>query len=162
MDIKYLVVNTRSVDDYQSVIEEYLTENIDVYVAADHDFSILSDAQSPQGILAVVSMPLVQDSFRGNIVVLDSIVDPGNLGTIIRTCDWFGFQNIILGQRGALISIHLRSFDHRWVLFSEFRRLLPKTWANSWKATVTLMINLLQRCIQQFSLKIVHWSTIAA
>jgi TrmH family RNA methyltransferase len=28
-------------------------------------------------------------------LVLDQIQDPGNLGTIIRTCDWFGIQNIV-------------------------------------------------------------------
>jgi RNA methyltransferase, TrmH family len=32
---------------------------------------------------------------KGLTVVLDSINDPGNLGTIIRLCDWFGIENII-------------------------------------------------------------------
>jgi TrmH family RNA methyltransferase len=32
---------------------------------------------------------------NGLTVVLDQVQDPGNLGTIIRTCDWFGVKNIV-------------------------------------------------------------------
>jgi TrmH family RNA methyltransferase len=32
---------------------------------------------------------------KGITVVLDQVQDPGNLGTIIRSCDWFGVENII-------------------------------------------------------------------
>ena len=34
-------------------------------------------------------------NFNGWTVALDSINDPGNLGTIIRTCDWFGIDQIL-------------------------------------------------------------------
>ena len=30
--------------------------------------------------------------------MLDNISDPGNLGTIIRNCDWFGVKNILLSE----------------------------------------------------------------
>jgi TrmH family RNA methyltransferase len=32
---------------------------------------------------------------KGVTVVLDQLQDPGNLGTILRTCDWFGVTNIV-------------------------------------------------------------------
>ena len=35
---------------------------------------------------------------RGSIICLDQISNPGNLGTIIRTADWFGFENILLSE----------------------------------------------------------------
>ena len=40
------------------------------------------------------------DKFTSNkpIIILDKVSDPGNLGTIIRTADWFGVQNIILSE----------------------------------------------------------------
>eukprot|EP01133_Synstelium_polycarpum_P013999 gene14000-16503_t len=58
---------------------------------------------NPQGILALVNIPDhlpfevsgLKNSFS---LVLDGIQDPGNLGTIIRTADWFGFKNIICSQ----------------------------------------------------------------
>jgi TrmH family RNA methyltransferase len=33
------------------------------------------------------------------IIILDTINDPGNLGTIIRICDWYGIKKIIASQK---------------------------------------------------------------
>lgn len=60
----------------------------------------ISALQAPQGVVAVVSIPdyppltmdLLQNGFH---LVLDDIQDPGNLGTIIRTADWFGLKRVI-------------------------------------------------------------------
>ena len=50
----------------------------------------------PNNCLAVFKIPS-SSTFKeqGLIVALDSIRDPGNLGTILRICDWFGVQEII-------------------------------------------------------------------
>ncbi len=50
--------------------------------------------------LAVVEMPKQIDFHNpiGITVVLDGIRDPGNLGTIIRICDWYGISTIILSD----------------------------------------------------------------
>ncbi|WP_432672770.1 TrmH family RNA methyltransferase [Flavobacterium sp. SM2513] len=50
----------------------------------------------PNNCLAIFKIP-VTTSFeeRGLIVALDSIRDPGNLGTILRICDWFGISQVI-------------------------------------------------------------------
>ncbi len=60
----------------------------------------ISTLQAPQGILALVSIPadtLFDKSTLKNTfsLVLDGVQDPGNLGTMIRTADWFGFKNVI-------------------------------------------------------------------
>ena len=34
----------------------------------------------------------------GTTLILDSLNDPGNLGTIIRSCDWFNVRNIICSK----------------------------------------------------------------
>ncbi len=67
------------------------------------DFQKITDTNTPQGIAAVFIKPKLffsQDSFVDNkiIVMLDNISDPGNLGTIIRNCDWFGIKNILLSE----------------------------------------------------------------
>ena len=47
-------------------------------------------------VLALVNLPDIKiPSPTGVLLVLDQIQDPGNLGTIIRTCDWFGISGII-------------------------------------------------------------------
>lgn len=54
---------------------------------------------SPRPVMALVSMP--DNAFdparleKGPILAFESIRDPGNLGTIIRTADWFGIRNIL-------------------------------------------------------------------
>ncbi|MFB2117917.1 TrmH family RNA methyltransferase [Parapedobacter sp. 2B3] len=60
----------------------------------------ISALKTPQGVLALVAipdhLPLTGDMLRKNFhLVLDDIQDPGNLGTIIRTADWFGLTRVI-------------------------------------------------------------------
>ncbi|HAO52588.1 TPA: RNA methyltransferase, partial [Candidatus Magasanikbacteria bacterium] len=52
------------------------------------------------GVLAVIDQTeiLADQLTDGPIICLDAIKDPGNLGTIIRTADWFGFKNILLSE----------------------------------------------------------------
>ena len=47
---------------------------------------------------AAVVRFIPEDKISGNIIVLDGIQDPGNLGTIIRSCIAFNFTNIILSD----------------------------------------------------------------
>lgn len=62
----------------------------------------ISALQTPQGILAVVEMPknkaIATSDIQEMVLVLDGVQDPGNLGTIIRTADWFGFKQIICSE----------------------------------------------------------------
>ena len=63
-------------------------------------FKEISDTQTPQGILAVLKKSeFVFDTVirQGNsVVILDSLQDPGNVGTIIRTADAAGVSAVIL------------------------------------------------------------------
>lgn len=63
----------------------------------------ISSLQTPQGVLAVLTKkePAISDSRRGITLILDGIQDPGNLGTIIRTADWFGVQQLICSSATA-------------------------------------------------------------
>ena len=66
-----------------------------ITVVDDKCFGQLSQVDSPSGILAEAAIPLhskLNPDFP--LVYLDQISDPGNLGTIIRTCDWFGIRQI--------------------------------------------------------------------
>jgi len=64
------------------------------------DLEKISSLKSPQDIIALVKIPqwpvLNKDILKQKFsIVLDGIQDPGNMGTIIRTADWFGIQHII-------------------------------------------------------------------
>ena len=66
----------------------------------------ISTLKSPNGMLALFEIPVGTDpetiKLDGKFsIVLDCIQDPGNLGTIIRTADWFGIENIVCSLDSA-------------------------------------------------------------
>ncbi len=64
------------------------------------ELSQLSFLTTPQKAIAVFEIPKVNAEIKssGLQVVLDNIKDPGNLGTIIRLCDWFGVEKLICSR----------------------------------------------------------------
>ena len=67
-------------------------------------FSVLTDVQNPQGLLAVINKQNKEENidFKQDIIVaLDGIQDPGNLGTILRTIDSVGLNQVIVSKETA-------------------------------------------------------------
>ncbi len=66
------------------------------------EFIKLTDMVTPQGIAAVFhkkKLAFNPAHIKSKIlIVLDNISDPGNVGTIIRTCDWFGITDVLLSN----------------------------------------------------------------
>lgn len=75
-----------------------LNESIPVYEVTGDDISKASLLKNPQHSLALCHIPDTPElpsEFPGRFsLYLDGIQDPGNLGTIIRICDWFGIENL--------------------------------------------------------------------
>lgn len=64
----------------------------------------MSSLRTPQGEIAVFRKPIsspLPDPAVELILVLDGVQDPGNLGTIIRTADWFGVRHIVCSHETA-------------------------------------------------------------
>ena len=56
----------------------------------------MSGLRTPQGVMGVFKKrSVVSIQYSDLLLVLDGVQDPGNLGTIIRTCDWFGVHDIV-------------------------------------------------------------------
>jgi TrmH family RNA methyltransferase len=67
-------------------------------VIEEHELAKISQHKTPNEVLALVKIPKFQNEYKTDnaiTLVLDQIQDPGNLGTIIRTCDWFGINQIV-------------------------------------------------------------------
>jgi len=65
----------------------------------------LADTRHPQGIFAVVRLPAEpprpEQLYQPPILILDDIADPGNLGTLLRTADWFGVPTVWVSLKSA-------------------------------------------------------------
>ncbi len=80
-----------------------LSQNIKLFEISPNELSKISALNSPQQILALIKIPehrgLTTQTLKGSFtLVLDGIQDPGNLGTIIRTADWFGMKNLVCSE----------------------------------------------------------------
>ncbi len=65
--------------------------------ASPTEIEQMSSLRTPQGVIGVFHKRPSQLSIVNSqlLIALDGIQDPGNLGTIIRTCDWFGVHDIV-------------------------------------------------------------------
>jgi TrmH family RNA methyltransferase len=75
------------------------------YKISEKELSRISQQNTPNKVVAIVSKPTLDLSItaltKGLTLILDEIKDPGNLGTIIRVCDWFGVENIICSNNSV-------------------------------------------------------------
>ncbi|MES2828798.1 MAG: RNA methyltransferase [Bacteroidota bacterium] len=102
IDSAYQIHSIYYLPQYQSLLPA-LPANIKLFEVNNAELAKISTLQAPQGILALVTIPhaqvLTNEALAGKFtLVLDGVQDPGNLGTIIRTADWFGIEQVICSQ----------------------------------------------------------------
>jgi TrmH family RNA methyltransferase len=80
-----------------------LSQKMNFHETSANDLEKFSSLTTPQEVIALVKIPQwpklsTQKLAKCFSLVLDGIQDPGNLGTIIRTADWFGINTIICSE----------------------------------------------------------------
>ena len=87
------------------IIEDLKKNKSRIEIIKTNDFEKLSETKTPQEIIAVFLKKLdsVNEFLENLIVALEDVSDPGNLGTIIRNCDWFGIRTVLLSEACAEI-----------------------------------------------------------
>jgi TrmH family RNA methyltransferase len=127
---KFLVEGIRFVHEAASsdfqILEVFFTEDIekdpigrsalaamkkkthDLHRITSHELQAITDTVNAQGIVAV----LRQKEFNADVmlrcpdgqctlVAFDGVSDPGNVGSMVRTCDWFGVNGILIGRNSV-------------------------------------------------------------
>lgn len=87
-----------AVKEWELQYQSSFPPHVIVQIIEETELKKISSQSTPQQVIALVERPINDiktQKFDGITVVLDRIQDPGNLGTIIRTCDWFGIKNIV-------------------------------------------------------------------
>lgn len=76
--------------------DSFEVDPLKLTLISEQELKKISFLKTPQKILGVFRIPDEKEpGFEGLTVALDGVRDPGNLGTIIRLCDWFGVSQII-------------------------------------------------------------------
>ncbi|MCX6152221.1 MAG: RNA methyltransferase [Ignavibacteriales bacterium] len=96
-----IFLSSAIVGNSQSIYEELLQTKVRLEILKNQDFEKLSETQHPQGIAAVFNKKNIDQKSFGHselIIALENVSDPGNAGTILRNCDWFGIKEVIIGE----------------------------------------------------------------
>lgn len=102
--LEAIICEERSLEQNGHILTE--VSHTECFQANSIDFKKLSSQQSPEGILAVVHFPsptfckpqTISHLPQGQGFLLEQLQDPGNLGTLIRTADWFGIPHIFCSE----------------------------------------------------------------
>ncbi|GGD20180.1 RNA methyltransferase [Flavobacterium orientale] len=101
---------------------------------SEQELKKISALVTPNNCLAVFKIPktkLFSDS--GLVVALDDIRDPGNLGTIIRLCDWFGIEQLFCSETTVdvynpkVIQSTMGSVSRVTVVYGDLAKMLKTT-----------------------------------
>jgi len=125
--IEQLFAVPEFINSYQDKI---IAGSINTVSVQPHELERISNLRTPQKACAIVRMPdeNEEDIAPGSInkvLFLDEVRDPGNLGTIIRSADWFGWDLIVLSPdcvdpynpkvvqsaMGSLFRVKIREYD---------------------------------------------------
>ncbi|MFN2260475.1 MAG: TrmH family RNA methyltransferase [Psychroflexus sp.] len=79
-----------------AIADIFHIEEGESHIISEKELKSISNLKTPQTALAVFKIPKSKASFspEGLKLALDGLRDPGNLGTIIRLCDWFDVKDI--------------------------------------------------------------------
>ena len=85
--------------EYDNLDKNLINDNI--YILSENEIKKLSNLKNNYSGIAVVGVKnnnINNLKFNDLVIALDSISDPGNLGTIIRIADWYNIRNIICSK----------------------------------------------------------------
>ena len=120
-----------------SISEKY--KNLKNYISINStQLKQISNLKSPNNVLGIFKIPVNKEiDFNSNIVALEEINDPGNLGTIIRLCDWFGIKNIICSKNSVdcynpkVVQSTMGSISRVSISYMEFDNLISSVSYNT-------------------------------
>lgn len=84
---------------YSSSGELFQYPSDQLEIISEVDLKKISSLKNPNKVLGIFKIPnSIKVDENDWIVALDDVRDPGNLGTIIRLCDWFGIKHLVCSE----------------------------------------------------------------
>jgi len=114
-----------------------LSQKINLYNISVTEIEKISSLKTPQQVIALVKIPAWPPLNNAKLkqkfsLVLDGIQDPGNMGTIIRTADWFGIDHIICSDdtvdayNPKVVQASMGSLSRINVHYADLEKVLPQ------------------------------------
>ena len=104
-ECEIIFITPKFLEEEKEYLKQIKSSNTKTEILKSVDFRRITDTLSPEGIVAVFIRKAKRPDFLSVndslVVYLEDITDPGNLGTIIRNCDWFGIKNLFLSKTSA-------------------------------------------------------------
>lgn len=113
--------------------ENAYPEIIEKTFITEAELSKISNLKSPNRVVALFEIPtpsLLKN--KGLVVALDAVNDPGNLGTIIRLCDWFGIDQLICSETTVdcfnpkVVQASMGSLTRLSIVYTDLLKFLKK------------------------------------
>ena len=89
----------------KSTLQALKKKTSELYKVTTRELEAISDTVTAQGIVAIARQKefsaekmLKCPDGQCTLVAFDGVSDPGNVGTMVRTCDWFGVNGILVGR----------------------------------------------------------------
>lgn len=105
-----------------------------VNIVTDSELKKISALTTPNTCLAIFKIPAaISFEEKGLLVALDDVRDPGNLGTIIRLCDWFGIKTLFCSEETVdiynpkVVQATMGSISRVNVVYGDLENLLAET-----------------------------------
>ena len=104
----------------------------DIKKVSQLELKKISNQKNPEQVLAVVEFKNQILNNKSSVLVLDQINDPGNFGSIIRTCDWFGVKSIVCSPKSVdmynpkVIQSSMGSFFRVNIIYEDLTNYLSK------------------------------------
>ena len=114
--------------------ELFSVDKSKVYAITESELQKISALTTPNTCLALFKIPAaVSFEEKGLLVALDDVRDPGNLGTIIRLCDWFGIKTLFCSEESVdvynpkVVQATMGSISRVNVVYGNLEQLLTTT-----------------------------------
>ncbi len=91
-----LIVSESKTERFSALLCEAERQEKDIFTVPDHVMSGITDTRTPQGVCCVSLIQMPEKVAGNKLAALERVQDPGNVGTILRTMDAFGYDMLLI------------------------------------------------------------------